>query len=84
MPPKNRRVAAIVVGYEAAGRIMAERGARHGVADEGGWWPEFSSNSAALDTLMASMRPLRATIVAFEEMRRFSQGTSGRIIGFHD
>ena len=41
--------------YDAAGRIMAERGARKGVADEGGWWPEFSSNSGALDTLMAAI-----------------------------
>ena len=39
-----------------------ERGARRGVADEGGWWPEFSSNSDALDTLLlaierAELRP---------------------------
>ena len=26
----------------AAGAIMAERGRRSGVADEGGWWPEFA------------------------------------------
>jgi enolase len=48
--------------YEAAGRLMTERGGLRGVADEGGWWPEFSSNSNALDTLSlaierADLRP---------------------------
>ena len=41
---------------------MAERGGLRGVADEGGWWPEFSSNSEALDALLlaierADLRP---------------------------
>ncbi|MEO6959782.1 MAG: phosphopyruvate hydratase [Burkholderiaceae bacterium] len=39
--------------YRAAGRIMASRGALCGVADEGGWWPSFSSNEQALDILVA-------------------------------
>ena len=48
--------------YESAGRIMADRGALRGVADEGGWWPEFSSNGEALDALLlaierADLRP---------------------------
>ena len=30
--------------YAAAGRLMAERGALAGVADEGGWWPAFETN----------------------------------------
>jgi enolase len=37
--------------YLAAGRLMAERGALAGVADEGGWWPHFDSNEDALATL---------------------------------
>lgn len=37
--------------YRAAGAIMAERGALAGVADEGGFWPAFASNEAALETL---------------------------------
>jgi enolase 1/2/3 len=41
--------------YEAAGRIMADRGLLRGVADEGGWWPEFASNAQALDTLMEAI-----------------------------
>jgi enolase len=41
--------------YHAAGRIMKDRGHLRGVADEGGWWPEFSSNIEALDTLVAAI-----------------------------
>ena len=41
--------------YGAAGRIMADRGGLRGVADEGGWWPEFSSNSDALDALLLAI-----------------------------
>jgi enolase len=35
--------------YRAAGLIMEERGLLRGVADEGGYWPEFSSNEEALE-----------------------------------
>jgi len=41
--------------YRAAGDIMAERGRRFGVADEGGWWPAFDSNEQALETLIAAI-----------------------------
>ncbi len=41
--------------YSAAGAIMAERGLLQGVADEGGWWPAFASNEAALDTLVRAI-----------------------------
>jgi enolase len=37
--------------YRAAGRLMAAKGPLTGVADEGGWWPNFASNEDALDTL---------------------------------
>jgi enolase len=37
--------------YHAAGAIMSRKGLSAGVADEGGWWPLFSSNEAALETL---------------------------------
>ena len=37
--------------YHAAGAIMARKGLSAGVADEGGWWPTFTSNEAALETL---------------------------------
>lgn len=41
--------------YRAAGEIMASRGQLAGVADEGGWWPSFSRNEEALDTLVAAI-----------------------------
>jgi enolase len=41
--------------YAGAGAVMAERGLRRGVADEGGWWPEFDSNAEALDALMRAI-----------------------------
>jgi enolase 1/2/3 len=41
--------------YHSAGRLMAERGMLQGVADEGGWWPAFSSNEEALDALMRAI-----------------------------
>ena len=43
--------------YAAAGRLMAERGALAGVADEGGWWPAFETNEAALE---ATVRAIEA------------------------
>ena len=41
--------------YRAAGDLMAERGLLQGVADEGGFWPAFDSNEAALDALMRAI-----------------------------
>ena len=38
--------------YRHAGLLMQSRGARYGVADEGGWWPAFDTNEDALDTLV--------------------------------
>ncbi len=37
--------------YLAAGRTLEETGRRAGVADEGGWWPDFGTNEDALDAL---------------------------------
>lgn len=41
--------------YRAAGELMAARGQLAGIADEGGWWPNFSRNEDALDTLVAAI-----------------------------
>jgi enolase len=41
--------------YRAAGRLMEAKGPIAGVADEGGWWPNFASNEDALDTLTAAI-----------------------------
>jgi enolase len=45
--------------YHAAGAIMAERGLLQGVADEGGWWPAFSTNEEALEMLMRAIERAR-------------------------
>jgi len=37
--------------YRSAGDLMAEAGLLRGVADEGGFWPTFRTNSEALDML---------------------------------
>ena len=47
--------------YRSAGEIMAARGRLRGVADEGGWWPEFGSNVEALDTLVEAIE--RAALI---------------------
>lgn len=41
--------------YHAAGSIMLERGRAVGVADEGGWWPDFKSNAEGLDALVLAI-----------------------------
>jgi enolase len=52
--------------YRAAGEIMADRGKLRGVADEGGWWPEFGSNAEALDTVVEAIE--RARLVPGDEV----------------
>jgi len=41
--------------FRAAGRLMEETGRLAGAADEGGWWPMFSSNEEALGALVRSI-----------------------------
>ena len=41
--------------YIAGGRLMSEAGKLAGVADEGGWWPEFDTNEEALDMLVRAI-----------------------------
>jgi enolase len=41
--------------YRHAGLLMAQRGSVFGVADEGGWWPDFSSNEQALEMLVLAI-----------------------------
>ncbi len=57
--------------YGAAGEIMGERGQLAGVADEGGFWPAFESNEAALATLTqaiekAGYRPVEQVGIALD------------------
>lgn len=41
--------------YRVAGECMEDRGGRLGVADEGGWWPNFTSNEDALQVLTGAI-----------------------------
>lgn len=41
--------------YLAAGKLLDEKGLRFGVADEGGYWPVFSSNEMAIELLAKSI-----------------------------
>ncbi len=41
--------------YRAAGELMDKLGRRAGVADEGGWWPDFTSNEEAIETLVRAI-----------------------------
>jgi enolase len=52
--------------YRHAGALMHSRGPALGVADEGGWWPDFASNEAALETLVAAIE--RAGFVPGEQV----------------
>ena len=52
--------------YRSAGALMQTRGAQLGVADEGGWWPDFKSNEEALQTLVTAIE--RAGFVPGEQV----------------
>jgi enolase len=51
----DQALAMVADVYRAAGELMADSGRRAGVADEGGWWPDFSSNEEALQMLTRSI-----------------------------
>ncbi|MBU6225900.1 MAG: phosphopyruvate hydratase [Burkholderiales bacterium] len=52
--------------YRHAGLLMVQRGSLFGVADEGGWWPDFSSNEQALEMLVLSIE--RAGFIPGEQV----------------
>lgn len=52
--------------YRAAGHLMADAGLLQGVADEGGFWPAFSSNDQALDYLVRAIE--KAGFVAGQDI----------------
>ena len=41
--------------YLTAGQLMSSKGKLAGVADEGGWWPNFQTNEEAIETLVESI-----------------------------
>ena len=65
--------------YRAAGAILKERGLLQGVADEGGWWPAFESNEAALETLYRAIEK-----AGFEPGREMSISLDIAATQFHD
>jgi enolase len=62
----DQALAMVARVYRAAGEIMADSGRLRGVADEGGWWPEFASNAEALDTLVEAIE--RAGLAVGDEV----------------
>lgn len=57
--------------YRAAGGLMAEAGKLYGVADEGGFWPDFADAAEALDMLVraierAGRRPGEEVAIALD------------------
>jgi len=50
----------------AAGRLLAEAGRLKGVADEGGYWPDFATNEEALETLVRAIE--RAGLVPGDQV----------------
>ena len=52
--------------YRSAGLVMQARGSLAGVADEGGWWPQFDTNEQALETLVEAIE--RAGYVPGEQV----------------
>jgi enolase len=52
--------------YRCAGELIHQRGPLAGVADEGGWWPNFSRNDDALDVLMQAIE--RAKLVPGDDV----------------
>lgn len=68
--------------YRAAGVLMAEAGRLKGVADEGGFWPDFDSNEQALETLTraierAGFRPVEQVAIALD-IAATQLGSAGR------
>lgn len=78
--------------YRKAGELLAERGRLQGVADEGGFWPTFSSNEEALEMLVRAFAGAGfipgddvaiSLDVAASELgrgRRYRLGLEGRVL----
>jgi enolase len=71
--------------YRAAGALMGEAGKLEGVADEGGYWPDFATNEQALETLLgaierAGLRPGEQVAIALDvAASEFGQGGRYRL-----
>jgi enolase len=71
--------------YRAAGALLAEAGKLKGVADEGGYWPDFATNEEALETLLraierAGFRPGEQVAISLDvAASEFGQGGAYRL-----
>jgi enolase len=71
--------------YRAAGALMAEAGKLKGVADEGGYWPDFATNEEALEMLLraierAGFRPGEQVAISLDvAASEFGQGGRYRL-----
>ncbi len=71
--------------YRIAGEMMTKSGNRAGVADEGGWWPSFATNEAALETLARAieeagfMAPAQVGIALDVAASEFGRGGNYRL-----
>jgi enolase len=75
--------------YMAAGHLMAERGILQGVADEGGYWPVFDTNEAALDMMVRAIEAAGLTpgdeVAISLDIAASEFGTGGRYrLGLED
>ena len=52
--------------YRCAGELLGERGPLAGIADEGGWWPNFTRNEDALEILVQAIE--RAKLVPGDDV----------------
>jgi enolase len=68
--------------YRAAGALMKQEGRLAGIADEGGWWPAFSTNEEALEMVVraiehAGFRPGQQVGIALD-IAASEFGSNGR------
>jgi enolase len=67
--------------YRAAGDLMRAAGKRCGVADEGGWWPDFRANDEALGMLARAIEKAgfrRGEVVMSLDVAASEFGANGR------
>ena len=73
--------------YRAAGALMARTSGPLGVADEGGWWPDFAGNEQALEMLVCAIEqagfvPGRQVSIALDiAASEFGRGGQYRLEG---
>ena len=67
--------------YRAAGALMAAAGKLKGVADEGGYWPEFATNEEALSMLVRAIE--RAVSNLLDNATKFDTSTEPIEVAVH-